>query len=239
MNVRKEVKMSLKDRIIKKFKKENTMTNEEEKTQEEFEVVINDIDTFALYLKNREKPYVLIRDNNFPFMLNNTDLEWIDMNKNNFDFYGEFFDLSMMVEKLQKLYNEEEIAKKKEDDYLIDYLEHSNSGYSKIVDKMENFEIDKKQYDDLLKNIKNQIKNSIEMLYNNYEKYNKNLETYRTYNEIMDNLMSFKEFTEIYPYKIYEKIRHTEGSISHCGYPDYMWQSGAERRLYKYSTNSK
>lgn len=231
--------MSLKDRIIKKFKKENTMTNEEEKTQEEFEVVINDIDTFALYLKNREKPYVLIRDNNFPFMLNNTDLEWIDMNKNNFDFYGEFFDLSMMVEKLQKLYNEEEIAKKKEDDYLIDYLEHSNSGYSKIVDKMENFEIDKKQYDDLLKNIKNQIKNSIEMLYNNYEKYNKNLETYRTYNEIMDNLMSFKEFTEIYPYKIYEKIRHTEGSISHCGYPDYMWQSGAERRLYKYSTNSK
>lgn len=161
------------------------------------------------------------------------------MNKNNFDFYGEFFDISMMVEKLQKLYNEEEIAKKKEDDYLIDYLEHSNSGYSKIVDKMENFEIDKKQYDDLLKNIKNQIKNSIEMLYNNYEKYNKNLETNRTYNEIMDNLMSFKEFTEIYPYKIYEKIRHTEWSISHCGYPDYMWQSGAERRLYKYSTNSK
>ena len=224
---------------MKKFKKENTMTNEEEKTQEEFEVVINDIDTFALYLKNREKPYVLIRDNNFPFMLNNTDLEWIEMNRNNFDFYGEFFDLSMMVEKLQKLYNEEEIAKKKEDDYLIDYLEHSNSEYSKIVDKMENFEIDKKQYDDLLKNIKNQIKNSIEMLYNNYEKYNKNLETNRTYNEIMDNLMSFKEFTEIYPYKIYEKIRHTEGSISHCGYPDYMWQSGAERRLYKYSTNSK
>lgn len=231
--------MSLKDRIMKKFKKENAMTNEEEKIQEEFEVVINDIDTFALYLKNREKPYVLIRDNNFPFMLNNTDLEWIEMNKNNFDFYGEFFDLSMMVEKLQKLYNEEEIAKKKEDDYLIDYLEHSNSGYSKIVDKMENFEIDKKQYDDLLKNIKNQIKNSIETLYNNYEKYNKNLETNRTYNEIMDNLMSFKEFTEIYPYKIYEKIRHTEGSISHCGYPDYMWQSGAERRLYKYSTNSK
>ena len=110
---------------MKKFKKENTMTNEEEKTQEKFEVVINDIDTFALYLKNREKPYVLIRDNNFPFMLNNKDLEWIEMNKKNFDFYGEFFDLSMMVEKLQKLYNEEEIAKKKEDDYLIDYLEHS------------------------------------------------------------------------------------------------------------------
>lgn len=57
--------MSLKDRIMKKLKKENTMTNEEEKIQEEFEVVINDIDTFALYLKNREKPYVLIRDNNF------------------------------------------------------------------------------------------------------------------------------------------------------------------------------
>lgn len=221
--------MGLKDRIMKKLKKDNKTTDE---AQEEFEVVLNEIDTFALYLKNREKPYVLIRDNNFPFMLNNTDLEWIEMNRDNFDFYGEFLDLSMMVEKLQKLYNEEEIAKKKEDDYLIDYLEHSNSGYSKIIDKMESFEIDKRQYNNLLKEIKSQIESSIENLYNNYEKNNKNLETDRTYNEIMDNLMSYEEFTAIYPYNIYEKIRYADGSISHCGYPDYMWQSGAERNLY-------
>ena len=40
--------------------------------------------------------------------------------------------------------------------------------------------------------------------------------------------MSMQEFTEKYPYEFYKKIQYKEGSISHCGYPDYMWQSGAE-----------
>lgn len=212
--------------------------NRIDKVQEKYEIIINDIDTFALCLKNREEPYLLIRDKNFPFMLKNTDIEWIDMNKKNFDYYEEFSNISTMIKKLQQLYNEEETAKKKEEDYLIDYLKHSDSGYSKIVDKMESIKIDKNQYDNFLKDIKSQIKSSIETLYNNYEKYNNNIETNRTYKKIMDNLMSFNDFSEKYSYKDYKKIRHTEGSISHCGYPDYMWQSGAERRLYKYSSNS-
>ncbi len=226
--------MGIRDRIRNVFKRNDEImeNNENNEIKEEIEVIINDMDTFALYLKNRERPYILIRDKNFPFMLNNPDLEWIEMNKENFDFYGEFKNFPIMFEKLQKLYDEEELANKKEDDYLLDYLEHSNSGYSKIIDKMEGFEIDKRQYDNLLKDIKNQIKSSIETLYNNHEKNNKNLETTRTYKEIMDNMISFKDFTKIYPYNIYEKIRHAEGSVSHCGYPDYMWQSGAERNVY-------
>ena len=221
--------MGLKDRFTGIFKRNKIVNKvEENRRKEDFEVVINDIDTFALYIKNREMPYILIRDAKFPFMLNNPDIEWIEMNKNKFEFYGEFRNMAFMFEKLQKLYNEEMLSKKKENDYLIDYLEHSNSGYSKIIDKMQEFEIDKKQHDILINNIKNQIENSINLLYNNYEKSNKNLETNRTYKEIMDNLMSMQEFTEKYPYEFYKKIQYKEGRISHCGYPDYMWQSGAE-----------
>ena len=101
-----------------------------------------------------------------------------------------------------------------------------------IINKMKEFEIDKSQYNSLIEEIKNKIKYSIEFLYNNYEKNNKNLETDRTYKKIIDNLISMEEFEEIYSYKFYEDIRYKEGSISHCGYPDYMWQSGAERNIY-------
>ena len=189
--------MGLKDKITGIFKRSKIINEvEENRRKEDFEVVINDIDTFALYIKNREMPYILIRDTNFPFMFNNPDIEWIEMNKNNFEFYGEFRNMAFMFEKLQKLYNEEMLSKKKENDYLIDYLEHSNSGYSKIIDKMQEFEIDKKQHDILINNIKKKIENSINSLYNNYEKSNKNLETNRTYKDIMDNLMSMQEFTE-------------------------------------------
>ena len=63
--------MRLKDRITGIFKRNKIVNKvEENKRKEDFEVVINDIDTFALYIKNREMPYILIRDTNFPFMLN-------------------------------------------------------------------------------------------------------------------------------------------------------------------------
>lgn len=51
----------------------------------------------------------------------------------------------------------------------------------------------------------------------------------------MNDLMNIESFTEKYPYKSYKEIRYKEGSISHCGYPDYMWQSGAERNIYTFS----
>lgn len=91
--------MRLKDRITGIFKRNKIINEvEENKRKEDFEVVINDIDTFALYIKNREMPYILIRDVNFPFMLNNPDIEWIEMNKNNFEFYGEFRNMAFMFE---------------------------------------------------------------------------------------------------------------------------------------------
>ncbi len=229
--------MSILDKIKGIFIKQVDDKLEEEK-QEEYEVLLNDIDRCALYLKNREKPFVFIKDKNFPFMLNNPDLEFIEMNKDNFEYYGEFYRFELMTEKILKLEKQEEIEKKTENDYLVDYLEHSNSDYSKIIEKMKTFEIDKQQYDKLLNNIRKQISETVNSLYNNYENSNINLETNRSYKEIMDNLMDMKSFTDKYPYKYYREIRYAEGIVSHCGYPDYMWQSGAERNIYTFSKDS-
>ena len=55
---------------------------------------------------------------------------------------------------------------------------------------------------------------------------------------IKAELISITEFFERYNYKFYREIQYKEGCISHCGYPDYMWQSGAERNIYKISSNS-
>ena len=80
--------MSIIDRIKSIFIK-NVDNELEEEKEEEFDILLNDIDKCALYFKNREKPFVLIKDDNFPFMLNNPDLVFIEMNKQNFDYYGE------------------------------------------------------------------------------------------------------------------------------------------------------
>src|SRR5699024_8261750 len=131
----------------------------------------------ALYFKNREKPFVLIKDDNFPFMLNNPDLVFIEMNKQNFDYYGEFFRLELMNEKILQLEKQEELEKKTENDYLLDYLEHSKSDYSKIIEKMKTFEIDNLQYNSLIDNIKLNIKESIESLYDNFKNANPTIKT--------------------------------------------------------------
>lgn len=215
--------------------KENT---EEPVQKEDFKVLLNDIDRCALYIKDREKPFIFIKDKNFPFMLNNPDLEFIEMNKNNFEYYEEFHTFELMSEKILKLERQEKIDVKTENDYLIDYLEHSKNDYSKIIDKMKTFEIDKDQYDNLIDEIKSQIREKVENLYKNYENNNQNLEGDRTYNEIIDNLIDMESFTRKYPHEYYEEIRNSNESITHCGYPDYMPQSGAERNIYTFISNT-
>ena len=98
----KRLIMSIIDRIKSIFIK-NVDNELEEEKEEEFDILLNDIDKCALYFKNREKPFVLIKDDNFPFMLNNPDLVFIEMNKQNFDYYGEFFRLELMNEKILQL----------------------------------------------------------------------------------------------------------------------------------------
>ena len=221
--------MKILDNLKLIFNKNEQKNNQiiEEKT-ENFEILLNDIDKCALYLRNREKPFVLIKDKNFPFMLNNPDLEFIEMNKDNFEYYGEFYRSELMNEKILQLERKEELDKKTENDYLIDYLQHSKSDYSKIIEKMKTFEIDKIQYDNLINAIKIEIKKSVNNLYDNYKNANPTLETNRTYKEIMESLIDFDSFTNKFPYKYYDEFRYNDESISHCGYPDYMWQSGAE-----------
>lgn len=230
--------MKIRNIFKNKKAKENISIQNEEEKREEYEIILNGIDSCALRFKNRDMPFVFIKDENFPFMLNNPDLEFIEMNKDNFEYYGEFKSFELMTRKMYFLEKQEEIEKKTENDYLIDYLEHSSNDFSKIIEKMKTFQIDQKQYDDLLNNIKKQISETVNNLYNNYENSNINLETNRSYKEIMDNLMDLESFTEKYPYKYYKEIINSDESISHCGYPDYMWQSGAERNIYKISGDS-
>lgn len=237
--------MKLKDRLNRIFRKEknleemvesltdedlNEIFNNNKENTEKYEVLVNDIDTFILYVEGRVAPYILIKDSNFPFMMNNSDLEWINDNKDNFKYYGEFRDLGFVLEKLEKLRDKEILEGKTENDYLKDYLEHCTENYKKIISKMEELQIDKAQYDEFLNKIKVDIKNQMQYLLENYINSNKTLNTNRSYDEITDTLVEEQEFKNKYPF--YNKIMRQVGQISHCGYPDYMWQSGAERRLY-------
>lgn len=218
--------MKIIDKIMSK--KYNKKEEKEEEKKEEFEIILNDIDKCALYLKNRERPFILIKDKKFPFLLNKKDLEFIEMNRQNFEYYDEFYKLEILNEKILSIERQQELDKKREDDYLIDYLEHSESDYSKVTEKMKTFEIDKVQYDKLIDSIKSHIKQSIKNLCENYTNSNPNLQTNRSYKEIMGELMDFESFTDKFPYKYYLEIKNNKGNISHCGFPDYMWQSGAE-----------
>ena len=103
---------------------------------------------------------------------------------------------------------------------------------------MKVFKIQKKQYNAIIDNVKEEIKDKISELYEKYKDTNINLDTNRNYDEIKAELISITEFFERYNYKFYREIQYKEGCISHCGYPDYMWQSGAERNIYKISSNS-
>ena len=218
------LKIGIRDRIKIWFLKQN-IKNKEKMIKENFEVVINDIDTFSLYLKDREKKYILIKDKNFPFMLNNPDIEWIEMNKNNFDYYGEFYNFETMFEKIQNLEDKERMEQKQDNDYLKKYLEYSVKDYSALIEKMKRFEIDGEQYQSCIDRIKEKIEDEVKNILNHYTNINIELNSTRTYDEIINNLIDEEVFVQKYPF--YKSIDY-EDSISHCGYPDYMWQSGAE-----------
>lgn len=93
---------------------------------------------------------------------------------------------------------------------------------------MKSFEIDNTQYDKLIDTIKYQIKQSVKSLYENHTNSNPILETNRSYKEIKNHLIGFNKFTDKFSYKYYNQFRNNDESISHCGYPDYMWQAGVE-----------
>ena len=99
---------------------------------------------------------------------------------------------------------------------------------------MKVFKMQKKQYNEIIDDVKEEIKDKISKLYEKYKETNINLDTNRNYDEIKNDLIIAKK----YNYKFYREIEYKEGCISHCGYPDYMWQSGAERNIYKISSNS-
>lgn len=215
--------------ILKKVLKE-----EKKEDKEEFEILINDSDKCALYFKKYDK-YVLLKDKNLTQIFNSLDFEFIETNKHNFEYYKEFFNLKSLTQGILKLERKENVDKKTEDSYLIDYLDHSNTDYYKIVEKMKSFEIDKIRHNQLIEAIKGSIKEKIEILYNYYENYNQNLETNRSYEEIMNELISCTDFFNKYPYKYLMEMKRNEPSISHCGYPDYMWQAGVERNIHIFS----
>lgn len=222
------------------FKVKPKDVSEQTKSEENYEIVMNEIDRCALYFKDREKKFVFIKDRNFPFMLNDSDIEFIDMNRDNFEYYAEFKTMDSMVNEILKQERREIIEPKNDESYLLDHLEYCNSNiYFKIIEKMKSFEIDKKQYNNLINSLKEDIKNKLEEFYDSYENSNPKLESNRTYTQIMDELKSAEEFFSKYPYKYYEDIRLGEGSISHYGYPDYMWQADAERNIYTFSTDAQ
>jgi len=102
--------MKIRNIFKNKKAKENISIQNEEEKREEYEIILNGIDSCALRFKNRDMPFVFIKDENFPFMLNNPDLEFIEMNKDNFEYYGEFKSFELMTRKMYFLEKQEEIV---------------------------------------------------------------------------------------------------------------------------------
>lgn len=230
--------MKITDKIklfVRNKKKENEISEgildeleKDNKDETEIETIIDEKDMYAYYLKENKK-YVLVKDTEFPYWLSEQGIEWIELNKQNFNYYGEFNNFSLMFEKVQKLHEEELLKNKNEDDYLKDYLEHSSIDYFKIIEKMKLFEIDGDQYKKLLEKIKLDIRMEISNTLEKHINMNKELNSTRTYEELVNSLIDEKVFAEKYPF--YKSVEY-KNSISHCGYPDYMWQSGTERNIY-------
>lgn len=209
-------------KIIDKMKSvflKNKVENDDEKF--ESETIIDEKDMYAYYLKNSKK-YVLVKESKFPDWLSEQGIEWIEMNKEKFDYYREFQDFSVMFETIQELHEQEVLSNKTEEEYLKDYLEYGSKDYSKIIEKMKLFEIDKEQYEKLIEKIKDVIKTEID---STLEKYtNKELETTRTYDEIMNSLIDEDKFEEKYPY-IYD-IEY-EDKFYRCVDVAYIDRTGA------------
>ena len=94
-----------------------------------------------------------------------------DINKDQFDYYESFFTFSSMMSKIIELEKIQENQSKTENDYLIEYMEKSNDiGYKKIIEQMKVFKIQKKQYNAIIDNVKEEIKDKISELYEKYSK---------------------------------------------------------------------
>lgn len=199
--------MGMLNKIKTKFIKNKEIDFEENTGQseppEKFEIIFRNKDIYAIHCIERKCPFIVIKNDFFPTGI---DLDFIDMNKDQFDYYESFFTFSSMM--------------------------------NKIIEQMKVFKMQKKQYNEIIDDVKEEIKDKISELYEKYKETNINLDTNRNYDEIKNDLIIATEFFKKYNYKFYREIEYKEGCISHCGYPDYMWQSGAERNIYKISSNS-
>lgn len=216
-------KIFFKQKEKKTEKQNNAITVKEEK--EIFEKILSTKYKTALYCKNKKKPFIFIKDKNFPYLIHDFGFEFVEMNKNKFEYYEEFENFSDMYEYIQKLDEKERQKNKTEDDYLKDYLENCTKDYDKIIKRMKWFKIDSEQYTSLIEKIKIQIRNELKSTLNNSIDMNKDLTTTRTYEELLDNLQEIEEFAKKFP--LYNRAKFDD-KISHCGYPDYMWQAGVE-----------
>jgi len=201
--------------------------NEEEKVDNEkkYEVVIDDNKICAYYLTD-EKKYILVQDKGFPYKLSEQSLEWIEMNKDVFDFYEEFHYLGLMITRLRELQEADILAKKTADDYLYEYLKHNGENFNKIIEKFKNFELDNIQYTNLLEKIKSNAREELKLFIENNFNEKKELNSNRSYEEIKESLISQENFAVKYPL-MYEFMNKKEYTY-HCGYPDYMWESGVD-----------
>lgn len=239
--------MKLTDRIKEMFTR-NKRTEEQlydeileelENKEQESETIIDEENMYAYYLKE-DKKYILVKDTQFPYRLSEQGTKWIEMNKHNFDYYGEFYNFSVLFKKVQELKEKEIVKNKTEDDYLKDYLEHCCKDYDKIIRRMKWFKIDSEQYNNLIEKIKIEIKWELKNTLDNFIDMNKDLTTTRSYEELMGNLQKPEEFEKKFP--LYRKTKFDD-KISHCGYPNYMWQAGVEGtyivlKKIPYSNNS-
>ncbi len=67
-------------------------------------------------------------------------------------------------------------------------------GYKKIIEQMKVFKMQEKQYNEIIDNVKEEIKDKISELYEKYKDTNINLDTNRNYDEIKAELISITEF---------------------------------------------
>ena len=89
-------------KILEKLKNifKNSKKNEIISQQEPEVTFLSDkTDSYTLYFKNTDNKYIFVGDINYPYSKNDLDIEWIDMNKHNFEVYEVFNDLSQIFEK--------------------------------------------------------------------------------------------------------------------------------------------
>lgn len=224
--------MKLTDRIKEMFSRNKTKKNkiydegldELEEKEQDIENIMEEEYMYAYYIKDSKK-YVLVKDTQFPYSLSEQGIEWIEMNKDNFDYYGEFDDFSIFFNEVKELKEKEILENKTADDYLKDYLEHCTKDYDKIIENMKCFKIDSEQFNNLIEKIKTEIRLEISNTLNNFADMNKDLTTTRSYEELLNNLQEPEEFEKKFP--LYKKAKFDD-RVSHCGYPDYMWQADVE-----------